>query len=96
MKNKSLEISTWRENDDDCYLWQCEAKRGNNTGHGHGYTQASAIVRAKLALEQIEKQGAEMDSLVNCENTPESKLAEINIREFCLVDYSPCMAELSL
>lgn len=86
-----INIQTQRETDGDCYLWEAQATRGDLTGHGNGYSEASAIVRAKLSLEKLEKQSV----LLNWENSPESKLAEISILEFCLADYSPSLAELS-
>lgn len=71
MKNE-ITIQTWREDDDDCYLWQAEARRDGLTGHGHGYNEQTAIDRAKESLIQKEKNLS--PSSPNWENTIESHL----------------------
>jgi hypothetical protein len=69
---KNIEIQVVRETEDDCYRHYATAKRDGVTGHGEGYTEASAIVRAKLDLEKREK--GFTPTTPNWENTPEAFL----------------------
>ena len=83
-----IDFVTTRENDDDCYLWEAKAARGGVNGFGHGYTEASAILKAKQDLELNEKKLSPVSQ--NWENTPEAFLARVSCLDVCL-DFSQFM-----
>jgi hypothetical protein len=67
---QNIKIQVVRETEDETYRHYAKATRDGVTGLGEGYTEASAIVRAKLDLEKREKQLSPVAP--NWENTPEA------------------------
>lgn len=65
--------------DEDTYLCTVTAERNGIKGYGTGYTMNSAMDKATKDLEKKEK--GMLPISVNWENTPESFLCKIDVRE---------------
>lgn len=88
-----IQVETRRENDDDCYYWEAKATRGNLVSFGHGYTEETAIARAKNNLIELESKLSPVTP--NWENTEIAFLASLSAADVC-PDYSPSMIELAM
>lgn len=86
-----IKFETWFENEDDTRRFYCKAMRDGLTGYGDAYSPEKAKEIALASLASREKQLTPVS--VNWENTPESFLASVNIRELICPDSGYCYVQ---
>jgi len=73
-----MEINTFNLEAGDASLWEATATEGGFTGIATSRDESQAVKNAIQACKAKQAQ-----NLVNWENTPEAKLAEVKIWEVC-------------